>query len=337
MRCLPLADDCGLSTGITEGILRCLDAGGLRGASVLAGGEHAREACTALAARQKYGLGPRIGVHLNILEGRATARPAALPILADCQGRFKLSAPALWAGLTLASRRARNALIAQIELEFHTQAEFILKSVSEGSARGASAHALPALYLDGHLHVHALPALRPVLGTLLETFSFKHVRVPLEPLYLPPVPPVACITGVLRRGVLALWAKPLRAFLQKRGASVPDFFLGAFCSCSMTLPRLASGLKAIRKLAPAEDALVEIMLHPGGLSESECRSCASGEAVYSAAHASPCRKAEAEMLLSQDFHRLMAHYDKTWPDPLPNGHNLAEAPANGQAAGDARL
>ena len=78
MRIVTHADDCGLTDGITTGILDC--AGSLAGASVMAGGDCPERAARALEASLpgRYGL-PVVGVHLNLLEGRCLLPPDRLP------------------------------------------------------------------------------------------------------------------------------------------------------------------------------------------------------------------------------------------------------------------
>ncbi len=337
MRCLPVADDCGISPGITRAILRGIDSGALRGTSILAGGANTLEAALALAARRRgMATPPEIGIHLNLLEGNASAPARDIPLLADERGIFRHSLASLWAALAFSSRRKKEALLTQVEREFSAQIECVQSLLcpnipeedtsaanngivppGEVHAPGGSARRAPAtppLYLDGHLHVHALPALRPVLESLLQRYSVARVRVPREPRFLPPVPLALCITGTLRRELLSFWSGPLRALLRRYGVTVPDFFLGAFCSGSMTLPRLRAGLARVRALARRDDALVEIMLHPG--EQAPVDTNAPGLS-YAAFYRSPAREAEARMLFSAEYHHLMRLYDSCWPLPAP--------------------
>lgn len=303
MRCLTLADDCGITPGATEAILRCLDAGRLYGTAVMAGAPYAREAAQALGKRLAQRPSLRVGVHLNLLEGNCTAPAAEVLLLADAQGRFKHSLGSLWAALAFAGRNSRTALLGQIAREWQAQAALVHQEVGKGFGREDGF----SLYLDGHLHVHTLPALRPVLLELLEGLSVSHVRIPAEPRYAVPAPLSLQLVGSLRRELLSYWSEPLRGLLQRRGISTPDLFIGAFCSGAMTLPRLEAGLACAQKSASPE-SLVEIMFHPGGFTPEERRTLGP-TLPYADFYSSPNRSVEYDLLLSPEFEQLMLRHD----------------------------
>ncbi len=303
MRCLTLADDCGLTPGVTETILRCVDADALCGASVMAGGACAREAARAMGERLAGRPSRRVGVHLNLLEGRCTAPVADVPLLADGEGRFRHNLGTLRAALVFSSRRKRAALLEQIAREWAAQADLVRTEAGRGFGRADGL----SLYLDGHLHVHTLPELRPVLLELVESVRPIHVRVPVEPRYRMPAEPALRVIGSLRRELLGRWGRPLRSALLERGVAVPDVFVGAFCSGAMTGSRLKAGLARAAALAGPDD-LVEIMFHPGGFSPEE-RTGTTASLPYAGFYLSLNRRREAELLLSSDFNRLLARYD----------------------------
>ena len=297
MRIVTHADDCGLTDGITTAILDC--GGALAGASVMAGGDCPERAARALEASLSCRCGlPVVGVHLNLLEGRCMLPPDQLPLLARPDGFFRHSLGSLCLALAKPFSRARQALLDEIAAEWTAQAEHIRAAVP--SAR---------LYLDGHLHVHVLPALRPVLFALLQRFPVDYVRVPAEPRYFAPAPPGLQLFGNLRRELLRLWCGGLGAELRKRGVRTPDCFLGAFCSGAMTLPRLAAGLAHARKTL-ASDALVEIMFHPGGFGPDDAD--AARDLPYRKFYLAPERNAEYALLRSAEFHHLMFSHDDEW-------------------------
>ncbi len=299
MRRLALADDCGISPGATDAILRCVDAGSLDGASVMAGAPRAREAARSLARRSAL-----VGVHLNLLEGRCVAPAGEVPLLVDARGNFRHSLGSLWAALTLASRGSRASLAAQIAREWQAQADLVREAAGRKESGGA-------VYLDGHLHVHVLPALRPILLELAESFPVCHVRIPIEPRHMPPAPPALLAVGSVRRELLRAWAAPLRLLLEQRGIPSPEVFIGAFCSGAMNAPRLEAGLaraaRSVSSNAPAE-ATVEIMFHPGGFSPEERADPAFASLPYAAFYTSPARRVEEELLLSPEFGRLLSTY-----------------------------
>ncbi len=310
MRFLPLADDCGISPGADATILRCIEAGRLCGTSVMAGAPHAAKAGETLGRRLSRDPELRIGAHLNLLEGRCAAPAGELPLLVNERGEFKHNLASLWAALALGSRRNRAALLQQIAREWQAQVEAVRGWVAKGFGRESGF----SLYLDGHLHVHVLPAVRPVLLELAAAFPPRHVRLLLEPRHLPPAPPALRLKGALRRELLTYWSRPLRGQLRARGIPTPDAFVGAYCSGSMTGPRLEASLAAVRKTA-GPDALVELMFHPGGFSGDERARLA--HLPYAAFYTSPERRVEAELLLSPAFARLL-------DSPPPSGGKAAE-------------
>ncbi len=264
----------------------------------MAGAPHAREAAQSLARRSAL-----VGVHLNLLEGRCIAPAKEVPLLVDARGNFRHSLGSLWAALTLSSRRSRMPLLDQIAREWHAQADL----VREAAGRKENGC---AVYLDGHLHVHVLPALRPILLELAASFPVCHVRIPIEPRHRPPAPLSLSAVGTVRRELLRAWAAPLRPLLARRGVPSPEVFIGAFCSGAMTAPRLEAGLTAVQSVSintPA-DAAVEIMFHPGGFSAEERADPTFASLPYAEFYTSPARRVEETLLLSSDFCPLLTTY-----------------------------
>ena len=308
MHCLPLADDCGISEANVAAIMRCIDAGALRGTSLMACGAALESGAAMLGRRMAENPALRAGAHLNLLEGRCTAAPDSVPLLADEQGRFRFSLGSLCLKLQTLSGRGRSALVGQIALEWHAQITTI-----HSLLKAATGWEDVPLYIDGHQHVHAIPALRPALGDVLGAVRAVHVRVPEEPRYSCPAPPALAVVGSLRRELLAYWGRSLRAFLAARHVPAPAYFIGGFCSGSMTQERLAAGLAAVAARA-ANDAVVEIMTHPGPAGD-QAGNLAKGQAgtdTFSRFYAAPEREEEARMLLSPRFHQTLAKYDPTW-------------------------
>lgn len=311
MRCLPLADDCGVSNTNTESIFECIDAGALHGTSILACGAALNTAINGLAKRLPLNANLRVGVHLNLLEGHCTANPASIPLLVDERGIFKNSLGKLCLTLLRASPRQKSELNEQAALEWQAQIELIKSKMRAASDKDV------LFYLDGHQHVHAIPALREALNKILNQHQFTHVRVPEEARYYVPAPPMLQLAGNVRRELLAHWGKTLRAHLAKIDVPVPNYFIGAFASGAMNYQRLAAGLGKIAKIAQNNE-LVEIMFHPGGYSPQGLQKFnkpakthlgASSKNVFSAFYAAPERIVEKNLLLSKQYQQLLAQYN----------------------------
>ena len=316
MRCLPLADDCGVSASTVSAIMRCIDAGALCGTSIMARGEAVEAAAAELGRRMAGGSAPgttfrpalRAGVHLNLLEGLCAASPQSVPLLADEQGVFRHSLGTLCRELYTMSRRNRFRFLDQVTLEWLAQVATV-----HGLLKKATGWEEVPLYLDGHQHVHAIPALRPALDAVLGSLRAMHVRVPEELRYACPAPPVLFAAGTLRRELLAFWGRSLRAFLATRHIPAPDYCIGMFCSGSLTLERLAAGLAKTATIA-ADDTVVEIMTHPGmgaGM-DGTPGGGTPGKDAFSRFYASPARDVEREMLLSPEYRHTLAKYDPAW-------------------------
>ena len=288
MRCFFHADDCGLTQGITESILACLDAGPLSSTSVMMGGAYAKEALDALAQRPQA----VAAVHLNLLEGAPVAPPAAIPELVGRDGLFRFGLLHLCAMLCTLAPRRKKRLLNDIRTEFSAQIDLFRSALPNAPLR-----------IDGHLHVHALPLLRGVLQGLISDYPISYIRVPGELRHKAPAPLALQLAGSLRRELLTLWAKSLRLFLQQHGIAHNQFFVGAFASGQMTLPRLQASLEAVRHVAGPED-IVEIMVHPGGLAPGE--NAPHLKNAYRGVYSSAARDVEKKLLLSPELALLAA-------------------------------
>ncbi|MDR2605358.1 MAG: ChbG/HpnK family deacetylase [Desulfovibrio sp.] len=302
MRVILHADDCGLGRGISEDILLCLKRGPLNSTTLMTGGDYAAEAAAALNAVP----GIRVSLHLNLLEGRPTAPPAAVAPLVDENGFFRYSLGALCTALHLLPPRRKRALLSAVRTEFSAQADWLLSRIRPaGSGQKPAASQRPPLRLDGHLHVHALPMLKSVMRAFIREYRPEYVRLPLEPRHLPPAPLRLLLAGGLRRELLAVWAASLSGLLDAEGIRYNRFLSGVFAGGNLTLPRLRASLAAVRRAA-GQDArgILEIMCHPGGLGPDETG--AAVKPAFRAFYLSPARAAEKAMLLSPDLPALLA-------------------------------
>src|SRR6266851_10522683 len=78
------ADDFGLSSGINVGIIEGFKKGILTSASIMVNAPAFDEAVELAHAHPDLG----IGVHLNVLRGKAVLPPDEIPSLVDANGRF---------------------------------------------------------------------------------------------------------------------------------------------------------------------------------------------------------------------------------------------------------
>jgi chitin disaccharide deacetylase len=156
-------DDLGLHPATSEGIATAHDEGVLRAASLMVTGAAAEQAVTLAGTRPNLS----IGVHLSLLDVRPAGDPAPWADLLDGRGCFPPSADgrALFRVAIRASRRPRAALD-----EFAAQ------------LRRAAALGIRPTHVDGHNHLHLLPALFPGVVALCADHGIHWVRVPRAPL-----------------------------------------------------------------------------------------------------------------------------------------------------------
>jgi len=119
-------------------------------------------------------------------------------------------------------------------------------------------------HLDGHLHVHVLPRLSPLVIALAREFCIRNVRSPAEDLEatLPLLLKIGgARLGVFRRSAIAFGvsslARRLRERLRIAGLVCPDAFLGLAHTGFLD----AKTLTALLALIP--NGTTELMCHPG--------------------------------------------------------------------------
>ncbi|HEX5137607.1 MAG TPA: ChbG/HpnK family deacetylase [Planctomycetota bacterium] len=146
------ADDAGFDRATDDAILRSSRIA--KSASVAVNGPTARE----FVLRAE---GMALGVHINLTEGMAVAGPHAT--LTDAEGRFRWRKDEFW-------ERARKGAIDPREVRREVRAQW-----ERGEVLG-----IRATHVDGHNHVHVIPAVREALPRDV------YVRVPLDRAPAPP-------------------------------------------------------------------------------------------------------------------------------------------------------
>lgn len=281
LRCIFNADDFALNEACSHAIINAVEHGRLQATSVLAGGEDHRN-----YNRLKNAGNILINAHLNLLEGKALTPGGEEFGITTQDGYFHLTLGQLIIKLSMASNHGR--LKKWVFEEFCKQIEFVYDHFPNHEIR-----------LDGHLHIHILPALRNVVDKVIQKYTVKYVRIPAELRYVQRVGIISEFKGNLRRSLLAYWGRGLKKLLEKRKIKTSDFFLGAQASCKFTLNDLNQGLKTIAHRAKQDDVVIEIMTHP--VSNEPNNSSFYKDSSYSAAHLTIQRCNELKMLLSDDI------------------------------------
>lgn len=148
------ADDLGLTAGVTRGVLEAHRDGIVRSAGLLVTFAASEEA--AALARLERDL--EVGLHIDLVGGRPSSDPAAVPTLCDADGRFF--------GLPEFTRRLFTGRVraAEVAAEIRAQAE------------RARAWGVPALAWDSHRHVHLMPPVARIVGALARELDVRWIR-----------------------------------------------------------------------------------------------------------------------------------------------------------------
>lgn len=292
MRFIVHADDCGLTHRISEDIFSCLADGPLNSVSVLMGGSYTRESLLRLGGMPET----RVCLHLNILEGRCCAPIRQVRPLVDEEGVFRHSLGRMLGMLAVSASTRKRVLLTAIRDEFEAQIDAFTAAFPHLSRQGG-------LHLDGHLHVHVIPALREILRGILREHAPAYVRLPREPWHLPPLPFLPLLTGCARRALLSRWARGAAPLLDRTGTAHNDILCGLVSGGNLTAARVGASLKAVRRRGQG-NPLVEIMCHPGGIRFEDHEPFVRHAAFYQ----SPARQIEKTMLLDGGLVKILAGY-----------------------------
>ena len=236
-------DDFGLTEDVNRGILVAHRDGILTSTSLLANGSAFEQAITS----SRNFLQLSVGVHLNLSQGNPVSPANRIRSLVNEQGDLHLSPLNLWARIL-----RRQLSLEDIRTECRAQ---ILKVIDAGIAPS---------HIDGHLHVHLLPQLSPVLIQVAHEFGIRHVRCPTEVLDMT-LPLIWKTNGnslrALKRSLVAYgvssFAERLREHLRISGITCPNAFFGLAHTGFLD----ANGLSAILSLL--SNGTTELMCHPG--------------------------------------------------------------------------
>lgn len=155
------ADDFGMSAGVNAGVLRAHTQGVLTQASLMVTGDAAAEA-VGMALRTPT---LAVGLHLVLVQGRASLPPHAIPDLADGTGMLPMDpirSGLRYFFLPRLREQVRREVVAQLDAFAST--------------------GLALSHVDGHLTIHMHPVVLDVLCDVRLRYGIRWLRLPLEPL-----------------------------------------------------------------------------------------------------------------------------------------------------------
>lgn len=236
------ADDLGLSNNINKGVIDGYNSGVLKSASLCANGE-AFDAVINEIIPECPDL--CIGVHLNIIEGKALSEPSKISLLVDKNGYFNNSYTQLM------SKSNKKDFIAQLEIEFRAQIEKIKQ------------HLNPA-HIDSHVHTHGIPKIFELTCKLAQEYDIPYIRTQYEKPYITPLLnkhlnlkyPINQLKVILLNSFTKKNKKTLEKYSKLK---TNDYLVGVSYTGMMDNNTVENGLRIFKK---DENILVESLIHP---------------------------------------------------------------------------
>ena len=232
------ADDLGMSKTRNKAILDACQKGFLKSTSLCVNGDEFDDAVKNVILRCPE-LG--VGVHLNIIEGRALIQKSSLT---NSIGNFRLS----FIQLLLRSRNKK--FLEDVEKEFRAQIEKALEKIKID-------------HLDSHIHTHGIPGIFKIVAALSKEYGIPCIRTQHEKHYIVP--------GNKNNITLAFAINQIKIFLLNTftgenrkvldcSHKTNDFLIGIGYTAMMDSRTIEYGLKKfIRK---DDDIVIEALFHP---------------------------------------------------------------------------
>ncbi len=271
------ADDLGWTEGVNRGIAEAHRKGLVTSTSLLANGPAFSSALAVARSNPELG----VGVHLNLSDGRPTAKAEQVPGLLNEAGNLEGGPESLL--LRIASRGLPHK---EVELEWDAQIGKVRES------------GIAPTHLDGHKHVQMLPGLFEIALRLAKKHGIRAIRVANEESKLRSVlspageqrAGVVLKQGVLARG-LKLLARDAREMADRAGLATANYF----CGIAQTGVLTREGVEQLLQNLP--EGTTELMCHPGYADEELRR---SGTRLQES------RQTELEILTDTRIRKLVA-------------------------------
>lgn len=275
------ADDYGLCSEASRHIKDCIDAGILNKVSVFPNFDPVD--LPMLGQNQSI----RLSLHLNLVEGKCLADPKEIPLIADQNGNLLHT----FEGLFKLNVFKKKQFEEQVYKEVKAQIRFWKNNLPSN---------VP-FCIDTHQHTSMIPgvfkAMLRVLGE--ENISPEHMRIPVEPL-LPYITTPSLYFSYSAINVIKQWLLNLLWLLNKKEAErqriKTSYFFGILFSGKMDEKRVGKILPKYVKLAKRDGSDVEVLFHPGFLTE-KCDDFKSKNVAFDHFYLSKNRKTEFDSLL----------------------------------------
>lgn len=235
------ADDFGISNDINKAILEGYNTEILHSTSLCANGEAFYSAINEIMPEC-----PKlcVGVHLNIIEGKALNSSEKLKELTDSDGNFNNG----WIQLLLKSFNKK--FMEQVEIEFRSQIEKIISCTKVS-------------HIDSHVHTHGIPNIFELTCKLAKEYGIPYVRTQFEKPYITkdiskhvnPKYPVNQVKVLL----LNSFSIKNKKVVKKYDLKTNDYLVGVSYTGMMNNQTVEQGLEVFKN---DEDIIVEALFHP---------------------------------------------------------------------------
>ncbi len=230
------ADDFGRHELINQAVIRGLDHGLIRSATLMVTGNAFSDAVTLAQAHPQLG----VGIHLTLVDGRPALDPEAIPSIIDPRtGRFYPDHGAFVKHFLTGKVR-----LSDVRREWEAQLQRFL------------ATGLKPTHADSHQHMHVLPGIIDVALDLCARYEIPALRIPSIPVTLSETR-LSNLGQQIGRSGLHVLAEQARRKARGFAICTPDAFEGIVAGRAVDKERIR------RILLSRHDGCTEIMLHPG--------------------------------------------------------------------------
>ena len=286
------ADDIGLTQGINDGILRCIDAGVINSVSLMVNGWAVDHAVAALTEEHRRTV--RVRLHLNLVEGRPIAPPSSLSELVGEGGELNAGFVQLATQFATQSPSRERELRKQLRNEIRAQIEQFLELFGDDQP----------LHVDSHRHYHLLPGVLEEIVALRDEFEIAGIRLAREP-FSRAAGSFPRVSGLVKHFLLNRLSQRALPLLRETRIPFNQSLVGVLTTGSMTVDAVAAALQAINPQARKGD--LEILFHPGRALPSE-RSPWRNRPRLAKYYCSPDRDREAAAVMDPRYRSVLNKY-----------------------------
>jgi len=231
------ADDLGMSKTKNKAILDACQKGFLRSASLCVNGDEYEDAVVNVVKKCPE-LG--VGIHLNIIEGRALIPKSSLT---DASGNFK---PGF---IRLLARSRNRKFLEDVENEFRAQIEKGRKDVNFD-------------HMDSHVHTHGIPGIFSITARLAAEYGIKAVRTQYEKPYRIPRAKKNITLSFFVNRIKIILLNTFTGINKKRikNFTTNNYLIGVGYTAMMDSQAVEYGLGKLAKIE--KSIVVETLFHP---------------------------------------------------------------------------